>query len=623
MSDVAGQLLAIIPFAFLAIVGASAYAIFVWRNTDRRDDDDPGIGTPRRVYFYSVSFVALMMAASGASVILSTALDSLFRDGGAGDFADTLALGLALVAVGVPVWLFHWRFVRRAAARTAAERRSVFRSLYLYTTLGAAFTMLGVSAFGAAEFALFAGRFDGFAWAAIPVWGAVWAHHWRVASAESGASAETLAIRRMYLYLASAVALAALAIGAWNLAGAALLDIYRAAFGAPSPADGLAILGDETRSALAAALVGAVGWIAHWFIFARGDRRSVLRWAHLLIAALGGGFAVALIGFAAALYAALQWAAGAADSSLADHFAELPKPLAAVAVGACLWQYHRKRGWAEASETAHFVQSAEPVSAAARIYALALTAIGLVAVGMALAALAETSLVALAERAGADMAYYYGPDLRDRLAYILTLLAVGCPVWWTSWRLARSLASDNPHVERTAAARKVYTLGVLCLGLLALLGGGSAALYTLLSDLLDANLSAETLLDLALPMSAVLPPAVILPYHWIVYRQDRAFEPDEEEYAGAESGKPPIVRKDVTLLAESPALADETAAALESALGYPVRRLHDADSQLFGDGGALDDSAPEEAARAIAESGKGRALVIKESDGRLRVVWDE
>lgn len=610
MSDVAGYLLAIFPFAFLAIAGASAYAIFVWRNTDRRDDADPGIGTPRRIYFYSVSFAALMMAASGASVILSTALDSLFRDGGAGDFADTMAMGLALVAVGVPVWLFHWRFVRRAAARTAAERRSVFRSLYLYTTLGAAFTMLGVSAFGAAEFALFAGRFDGFAWAAIPVWGAVWAYHWRVASAESGASAETLAIRRMYLYLASATALAALGIGAWHLAGAVLLDIYRAAFGAPLWAESRGVLGDETRSALAAALVGAAGWIAHWRMFARDDRRSVLRWAHLLIAALGGGFGAALIGFGFALHAALQWAAGAvADGSLSDHFASLPESLSAVAVGAAIWMYHKRRAWDEALES---IAAARRI---ARIFALAATAMGIVAIGLGLAALAETFLTALAELAGADMAYYYGPDLRDSLAYILTMLAIGCPVWWTSWRLAQSLASDDPPAERTAAARKVYTLGVLCLGLLALLGGGSAALYALLSDLLEANLSAETLLDLALPMSAVLPPAVILPYHWIIYRQDRAFEP-EEDAAGAESAKPPIVRKDVALLSASPELEDETAAALESALGYPVRRLSESDLQLFGDGAAAD------AARAIAESGKGRALVIAER-GRLRVVWDD
>ncbi len=333
----------------------------------------------------------------------------------------------------------------------------------------------------------------------------------------------------MYLYLASAVSLAALAIGAWHLATDVLLSAYQAALGAFISADySLAILGDDARSALAAALIGAGGWIAHWHVFARGDRRSALRWAHLAIAALGGGVLVALAGFGFTLYAALQWAADAIDGSLADHFAAFPPALSAVAVGYAFWLYYKKQGWDEASERAYAVQSIEPVSQLARIYTLTATAIGIVAIGLGLAALAETFLITLAERAGADMSYRYAPELRDRLAYILAMLVVGCPTWWSSWRLAQSLASDDPPVERIAAARKIYTLGVLCLGLLALLGGGSAALYTLLSDLLEANLSAQTLLGLALPMSAVLPPAVILPYHWLVYRQDRAFEPERD-----------------------------------------------------------------------------------------------
>ena len=621
MSNVAEHLLGIIPFALLAAVGASAYAIFVWRNTERRDGGDRGIGTPRRIYFYSVSFAALMMAASGASVILSTALDALFRSDGAGDFADTLAMGLALVAVGVPVWLFHWRFVRRAAERAEAERRSVFRSLYLYTTLGAAFTMLGVSAFGALEFALFAGAFDGFAWAALPVWGAVWAYHWRVASAESGASAETLAIRRMYIYLASAVALAALALGAWHLASAVLLSAYQAAVGAvgaPVSAESpLAILGDDARSALAAALIGAAGWATHWLLFARYDRGSVLRWAHLALAAVGGGMVATAVGFGFALYAAMLWAANAVDGSVSDHFASLPESLSAVAVGYAVWTYHKRRAWEESRASALSVQSVEPVRQASRIFAMSMATIGVVAVGLALAALAETSLTALAERAGADMSYRSAPELRERLAYILTLVSIGVPAWWPSWRMAQSFASEDPPVERTAAARKVYTLGVLCLGLLALLGGGSAALYTLLSDLLSANLSAETLLDLALPMSAVLPPAVILPYHWLVYRQDRAFEPDEGD---AESdGR--NADKDV-MLAASPELANDAAAELEAALGYPISRLGATDSQLFVEGDPLDAAVLADAARAIAESRKERALVIAERGG-LRVIWHD
>ena len=611
--------LLIIWFVFLAIVGASVYAVFVWRNMERRDDPDPGIGTPRRVYFYFAAFVGLMMAASGANVIVSTVLDALFGPSGADDYTTSLASGLSLTVVGLPVWLFHWRFVQRAAARAAADRRSIFRNLYIYTALGVALSLIGFSAFMALEYALGAslmtdaaqvwsdGGFSGFPWAALAVWGAVWGFHWRTASAESaGMSAETLAIRRMYLYLASAAFLAMLALGAFSLARFALAEGYQAAFGVSPERDDYYPPGAEARTALAAALVGCAAWAAHWLIFAAGDRRSVLRWAHIFIAALGGGAALALAGGAYALYSVLQWTAGAADGSTARHFVEPTATAPAmIAVGAAIWLYHRNRMWAEARESPRGV---------ARIYALGLAAIGLFFIALSVAAVAETAFRALgalwdASPVGRDT------DFRDGMAYIPATLAAGAPVWWFAWRWARAFASENPQVERAATARKVYILGVLCLGMMALIGGSSAALFVLLRDLLDASVSAGTLFDLALPMSAVLPPAVILPYHWAVYRQDRAFYPEDADAEDA----PPIARKEV-ILAAAPDLSDDLAAALEANLGYPVRTLAESDSQTFSDAPGADALAS--AARAIAESDAPRALVIAERGG-LRVIWGE
>ena len=607
-------------FVFLAIVGASVYAVFVWRNMERRDDPDPGIGTPRRVYFYFAAFVGLMMTASGANVIVSTVLDALFGANGADDYTTSLASGLSLTVVGLPVWLFHWRFVQRAAARAAADRRSIFRNLYIYTALGVALSLIGFSALMALEYALGAslatdaaqvwsdGGFDGFPWAALAVWGAVWGFHWRTASAESaGMSAETLAIRRMYLYLASAAFLALLALGAFSLARFALAEGYQAAFGVSPERDAYIPPGAEARTALAALLVGCAAWTAHWLMFAAGDRRSVLRWAHTFIAALGGGAALALAGGAYALYSVLQWATGAADGSTARHFAEPTATAPAmIAVAAGIWLYHRNRMWAEARESPRGI---------ARIYALGLAAIGLFFIALSVAAVAETAFSALGELWDADVRGADFRDVREGVAYMLATLAFGAPVWWFAWRLARAFASENPQVERAATARKVYILGVLCLGMMALIGGSSAALFVLLRDLLDASVSTGTLFDLALPMSAVLPPAVILPYHWAVYRQDRAFYPEDADAEAA----PPIARKEV-ILAAAPELSDDLAAALEANLGYPVRTLAESDSQTFAD--APDADALATAARAIAESDAPRALVIAERGG-LRVIWGE
>ena len=612
MTNIEWALLTIIPFALFAVGGAAVYAVFVWRNTDRRDEVDPGIGTPRRVYFYLASFVSLMMAASGAATAMATLLDSAFRAGGADAYADSLAMGLALVAVGLPVWLFHWRFVQRAAARTPSERRSVLRNLHVYTALGVALGFIGFSAFRVVQFALFAGAFDGFAWGGAPVWGAVWAYHWRVASAErAGASDETLAIRRMYLYTASAVALAAGALGVAILARVVLLDGYQTALGITLAEDGIDALGVEARSALAAALVGGVGWATHWLMFARGDRRSVLRWAYLLIAALGGGFGAMVVGFGYGLYAAMQWAVDAVEGSLAEHLATLPTSMVVIAVAAAIWRHHRNRIWPEAGWSSLAL-------VLARIYMLALAAMGLLAVALALAAVADALLLALAERGGAPfMREFDNWGLRDRMAYIVTLLSIGCPLWWISWRQAQEFASESPQTERDAPVLRMYALGVLCLGLMALIGGASAALYTFLSDLLaDGALSAATLRELALPMSAVLPPAVILPYHWIVYRRERAFEPEPPDAAAPDDGET-FEPKQVTLIAP-PEVADALATALASALGYPVEITRWSDSQTFTP--LPDEGVAAAAARAIAESPEMRALVVPERGG-LRVIW--
>ena len=53
----------------IAIIGLIICGIIVWRRrasaNSQEADQDPGIGTVRRLYFYVVAFVALMMTATG------------------------------------------------------------------------------------------------------------------------------------------------------------------------------------------------------------------------------------------------------------------------------------------------------------------------------------------------------------------------------------------------------------------------------------------------------------------------------------------------------------------------------------------------------------------------------
>lgn len=102
--------LLIAALVYAAIIGGAVYGVYIWvmRRSGRYPEPEPdaGIGTPRRFYFYSISFVALMMISSGIMTVLAALLDALFgsvlRDSTTG-----LATGLAVTIVGLPLWYFH------------------------------------------------------------------------------------------------------------------------------------------------------------------------------------------------------------------------------------------------------------------------------------------------------------------------------------------------------------------------------------------------------------------------------------------------------------------------------------------------------------------------------------
>ena len=162
-----------------------------------------------------------------------------------------------------------------------------------------------------------------------------------------------------------------------------------------------------------------------------------------------------------------------------------------------------------------------------RCYDLLIAAIGLVTVAFASGTVLDTFFRLISDTSAVVLDS--SVQWRERLALILTLFLVGIPVWLAHWRRVQLPALANPEVERVALPRKLYVMGVLCLGLLALVGGASSTLFIFLRDLLDAELSANTLRDLSTGLSVVLTALLIIPYHWVIYRQDRELEPDEPE----------------------------------------------------------------------------------------------
>src|SRR5262245_52203811 len=98
------------------------------------------MGVARRVYLYTVSFVALAAVAIGVHDLLALFVGRFVDEsrvivGESGEIREQASFAIALVVVGLPVWLIHWWLVLRGSrggdARAMEERGSAVRSLDL------------------------------------------------------------------------------------------------------------------------------------------------------------------------------------------------------------------------------------------------------------------------------------------------------------------------------------------------------------------------------------------------------------------------------------------------------------------------------------------------------------
>jgi hypothetical protein len=109
------------------------------RADEARYGESAEAATIRRIYYYTVAAIGLVLTWLGLVSIVQTALDRFLVTDllKAAEFWQApLADGLSLLAVGAPVWLIHWRAMQRVARQPgdegAAERGSLPRRIYLY-----------------------------------------------------------------------------------------------------------------------------------------------------------------------------------------------------------------------------------------------------------------------------------------------------------------------------------------------------------------------------------------------------------------------------------------------------------------------------------------------------------
>jgi hypothetical protein len=500
-----------IPMVLVAfLVLGSAVAVVLAAARDRVAHADPGLGTARRFFVYLLAALGLVAGANGVAWLLQALVGvvvrapELTRD-------TTIALGVALTAVGVPAWLAFWGVAQRTVRAKPHEATFLLRQVYLYALLTASLATVAVAAVEVLAAVLgVASRHPAAPLATLVVWAAVWTFHARVERAEPPATEAGGTLRLLHVYGVAVVALTVLALATGSALQHALDAAYRTLVGhAPLVATSSPVASDALRLAVVDAAVAAVVW---WWYGHRLARPATDGWPRAAATYAFGIFpgAAAVVGAASVLlYQALQVAFGAGPA--VERFAVLPAVLATFVVGGGVWAVHDARARAEAA--------LDPGRARAgrRTSDHLLAAIGLVAVAVGLVQALAAAFGALAPAA----ATLHGDAWRNPTILALTLLAVGGSLWVVVWRRLQRRAHAEPDVERAAGARRLYLTIAFGVGVAAALVAASVALYDVVVAVL-AGQGLAALWDVRFSLATALVAAAVGGYHGAVLREDRA-----------------------------------------------------------------------------------------------------
>ena len=589
----------IAPIIFAVIfVGVIAAMVYGLVSITRRSTTsvDPGIGTVRRFYFYSVAFVAVMLAASGFALFIGQILNSISSNDVISSSREGLALGVAFAVVGLPLWGAHWWLIRRYVREYPVEDRAILRYLYFYGVSAVSLIIGLASAIGALRWVVGVEDFDGASWGRVFVFAAVWGYHLFVIERAGTTSPETTAIRRIYVYVTAA---STLSIFAFNFAQLSYL-VLSIGYDTLVKTEALiseGVFSERGREALCFAIVSGVAWVAHLYYLGDRDPNSMLRHIYLWGYSLFGGTVTVIIVMGLVVYETLEWLIGVpGQASAAFHFDFLPGAVASLIVSMGVVTVHyavivRDR----ASHGTEHQQSPY------KSYRYGLAAAGLV---ILVSGTSTTVALLLSMLSGITAGESLAGDRSSSnvVVQIVTLVGLGASLWGYFWWQAQQEASGGDPTAINALPRRVFIFGVLGAGMIGFLSGVSALVFLVLRAVFDNDFT-DFFGTLTGPLVILVPVLIFLPYYWLVYRADRSLLPSQN----ASIARPKLV----SLLVNPDAAS--FVPVLEKALGYKVVQLLLAEGK--SDMPELGDKAFNELIRNITEAPTDNVIVIPDGQG--------
>ncbi|PWH18417.1 MAG: hypothetical protein DDG60_00560 [Anaerolineae bacterium] len=481
--------------------------------------------TVRRLYFFGVAFISIEVVLWGLIQLLRVTVSTgllLPRP-------EILAQALALILVGVPLFLLHWGWAQRVARTDAAEHAATLRAVFLYAILLA--TLVPVVQNGLAlinrSLVLLAGLEP---YRALLGGNQSWsdnliaiffnltlaAYFYRVTQLDLVTLLHVENyhdVRRLYRYL-------------WVLYGLLMLvfgvqQVIRALFHLPVTIE-TEMGSEKLLNGLALILVGAPIWVLAWQTVQRActephETNSYLRLGILYLLALGGVVTVlSTIGIVLDVFLRLSLGE---SLLLSEILSQVGGPFSVGIPLGVVWAYY---GNVLTRQIASYPSVAWRATLK-RFYFYFLAIIGLITTFIGLALLFSF----LIEIFTSQIAIFTSVMLK-RLSAALSTLMVGLPLWLFTWppMQREALASDeNGDNARRSLIRRTYLYLVIFSAVI----GGMISAIVLFYNLLYALLgSVETsfLRDVLHAIEFLLLFVIFLAYHWLALRSDSGQKAD-------------------------------------------------------------------------------------------------
>ena len=476
----------------------------------------------RRLYFYLVAIISIEVVVWGLIGLLRSIVDKTVSGG-----ADALAQALALILVGVPIFLVHWLWAQRVSAKEEEEKEATLRAVFLYAILLGTLipvvqnllsfidrSLVQVAGLGVERaFSSFRNQTLADNLIAIGMNLIVAAYFWNTLRSEWTTLKEKenfAEVRRLYRYI-------------WMLYG-----LLMTVFGMQQilrfliyiPGDVLGEMGREVIvNGTALLVIGTPVWVYSWRVIQDSltdpaEMGSNLRLGILYILALGG--VITVVTTSSMLVNILIMRVFGADWTAQYFVQQIGGPISVGVPLGMIWAYYGH--WLNR----HIEAIGDNVRQAGmkRLYNYILAFIGLV-----VSSIGVQTLLSFIIDMSTNRSFLNSDAYRSSIAAAISLLVVGLPLWLMTWRPmqadALAVGEMGDHARRSIL-RKTY----LYLALFASVIGGMVAavglVFQVIRVILTGDADSDFVNTLLNTIQVLFLFVVVLIYHWNVLRTDGA-----------------------------------------------------------------------------------------------------